>query len=69
MFVIGPGLPAFKTFAAALRMSFSSSSWRTRSLRLPSKLSWALFLESLVGMIGLLSAASGSSLSAALAQL
>ena len=69
LFVIGLGLSAFKTFAAALRMSFSSSSWRTRSSRLPSKPSYALSSESLMGSMGLLSAAAGLGDSAALAQL
>ena len=69
LFVIALGLSAFKTFAVALRMSFSSSSWRTRSSRLPSKPSYALFSESLMGSMGLLSAAAGLGSSAALAQL
>ena len=69
LFVIALGLSAFKTFAAALRMSFSSSSWRTRSSRLPSKPSYALSSESLMGSMGLLSAAAGLGSSAALAQL
>ena len=71
LFVIGLGLSAFKTFAAALRMSLSSSSssWRTRSSRLPSKPSYALSSESPMGSMGLLSAAAGLGDSAALAQL
>ena len=69
LFVIALGLSAFKTFAVALRMSFSSSSWRTRSSRLPSKPSYALSSESPMGSMGPLSAAAGLGPSAALAQL
>ena len=67
--VVALGLSAFKTFAAALGMSFSSSSWRTRSSRLPSKPSYALSSESPMGSMGPLSAVAGLGDSAALAQL
>ena len=57
LFVIEPGLTAFKTFAAALNMSFSSPSCRTRSPRFPTKPPYALSPESPIGSTELLSAA------------